>query len=234
MEVINQKSYRSNWRFTYLTLFFLKRVFGVRLTLKWTLRAHWILRRISYEVAGSVFGERFQNEALGLSLEFLNDNLKKTDSVADLGCGTGRWTRACAGISAHVIGIDSNHLLIQACKDRGDSIQFLCLDLESNLELMPKVDVVLMVHFLEHISNPLNMLTMLREKATSLIIEVPDFSSDPLNYARLWINEPFVFDMDHKREFTLIELKEMLKQAGWECAQAFQKGGTILMKATKR
>jgi hypothetical protein len=98
---------------------------------------------------------------------------------------------------------------------------------------MPSVDVVLMVHFLEHISNPIDLLSKLTEKTTSLIIEVPDFSSDPLNYARLWVHEPFVFDMDHKREFTLVELKGMLKETGWACDQVSQRGGTILVRAIR-
>jgi hypothetical protein len=60
---------------------------------------------------------------------------------------------------------------------------------------------------------------------------VPDFEGDPLNYPRFWTGEPFYYDTDHVREFTLTELVSLLKSAGWSTEHVSQKGGTLLVVA---
>jgi SAM-dependent methyltransferase len=232
MQVDQSKRHRWQWRFTYLLKSALTTTIGPSRTLKMLLRFHWILRRISFEVSGAVFGDRFQNSALGLSDELLLSLIEPGDRVADLGCGTGRWSRVSARKADRVFGIDANPHTLEQAKLLGGGINYMPLDLDTRLDEIPNVDLTLMIHFLEHIENPLALLNGLRKKSGKIVIEVPDFESDPLNYARLWKNEPFYFDSDHLREFTIHELQILLRETGWTPIFVAQKGGTILIVAT--
>jgi SAM-dependent methyltransferase len=231
MQVIQTQKYRWLWRFTYLIKNVLLKVLGPRRTLKIMVRGHWLLRRIAFEVSGLHFGDHFQNQALGLSEELLFRLISSDDSVADLGCGTGRWSRASATKAREVFGIDSDAESLAIAESLGGDIHYLKLDLDSALSEMPEVDFSLLVHFLEHIQNPAILLDNLRKKSKRIVIEVPDFESDPLNYARVWMQEPFYFDGDHLREFSLTELLDLLAVTNWTPIYTLQKGGTILVVA---
>jgi len=231
MEVDQSKRHQWLWRLTYLLKRGLLAILGPSRALKFLLRVHWILRRISFEVSGLAFGDKFQNTALGLSDELLSSLITSGDRVADLGCGTGRWSRASAHRARQVFGIDANPNTLEKAKLLGGGVNYLALDLDARLDEMPIVDLTLMIHFLEHIENPLALLKGIRKKSKKIVIEVPDFESDPLNYARLWTSEPFYFDSDHLREFTLNELQDLLRETGWTPIDIFQKGGTILIVA---
>jgi len=231
MQVDQSKRHNWQWRVTYLFKRVLLVCLGSTRTLKFLLRIHWILRRVSFEVSGLVFSDKFQNTALGLSDELLSSLIAPNDLVADLGCGTGRWSRASATMAKQVFGIDVNLNTLEAAKLLGGGVEYLALDLDTRLDEMPDVDLTLMIHFLEHIENPLELLKGIRVKSKRIIIEVPDFESDPLNYSRLWTNEPFYFDSDHVREFTLNELQILLRETHWTPTYVSQKGGTILIVA---
>jgi SAM-dependent methyltransferase len=231
MRVDKSRSQKSQWVVIYLIKRTLMSLLGSSLTLKFFLRAHWLLRRVAYEVAGTKFGEEFQNLALGLSEELLISFIAPGDRVADLGCGAGRWARVSATKASQVYGIDTNPAAIKEGRSFGGSVEYLSIDLSTNLNEMPDVDLVLMIHFLEHIENPSKLLIGLREKTKKVIIEVPDFESDPLNYPRFWIGEPFYYDSDHVNEFTLTELVNLLTVTGWSIDHVSQKGGTLLVAA---
>ena len=231
MLVNHSKSNKWQWALVY----FVKRVclslLGSSRTLRIFLRAHWLLRRVAYEVSGIQFGDKFQNLALGLTDELLASFITTGDRVADLGCGAGRWARVSAKSTSHVFGIDTNPAALREAESLGGGVQYLNIDLSTNLGAMPEVDLVLMIHFLEHIENPSELLNGLRQKTKRIVIEVPDFEGDPMNYPRLWMGEPFHYDSDHIREFTLAELLSLLKETRWHAVHISQKGGTLLILA---
>ena len=231
MFVDKSETHQFLWRFSYLLKLILTAALGKPLYLKTLLRTHWVLRRIAFEVAGSVFGEKFQNTSLGLSEERLKSIINSKDVVADLGCGTGRWSRVSAEVAAKVYGFDSSVNNLRIAKETGGDIEYIQLDLSKCLDQLPEVDLCLLVHFLEHLEAPEEILRGVRIKSKRILIEVPDFESDPLNYPRAWLKEPFYFDSDHFREFTLTELLEMLGKTDWNANFVLQKGGTILVIA---
>jgi SAM-dependent methyltransferase len=204
---------------------------GPSRTLKFYLRAHWLLRRLAYEVSGIKYGDNFQNSAFGLSDEVLTAFISSGDRVADLGCGVGRWARASARSASQVFGIDTNPTAISEAESLGGGVKYLNIDLSTHLSEMPEVDLVLMIHFLEHIEDPSDLLKGLQEKIKRIMIEVPDFEGDPLNYPRLWSKEPFYYDADHVREFTRAELLTLIESTGWITEYISQKGGTLLIVA---
>ena len=231
MLVDKSETHQFLWRFSYLLKLLLTAALGKRLYLKTLLRTHWVLRRIAFEVAGSVFGEKFQNTSLGLSEERLKSIIRSRDIVADLGCGTGRWSRVSAEVALKVYGFDFSENNLKVAKEAGGEIEYIQLDLSKHLDRLPDVDLCLLVHFLEHLEVPEEILRVVRIKSKRILIEVPDFESDPLNYPRTWLEEPFYFDSDHFREFTLSELLEMLGRTDWIPTFVLQRGGTILVVA---
>ena len=233
MQVDHSKSRKLQWTIVYLIKRGFLSLLGPSRTLKIFLRAHWLLRRVAYEVAGIKYGDEFQNLALGLSDELLTSLITTGDRVADLGCGAGRWARVSARTASQVFGIDTNPAAISEGESLGGGVQYLNIDLSTNLNEMPEVDLVLMIHFLEHIENPSELLNGLRQKTKRIVIEVPDFEGDPLNYPRFWTGEPFYYDTDHVREFTLTELVSLLNSTGWSTDHVSQKGGTLLIVAKR-
>lgn len=231
MQVDHSRSHKWQWIIVYLIKRGCLALLGPSRTLKIFLRAHWLLRRVAYEVAGIKYGDKFQNSVLGLSNELLASFIVKGDRVADLGCGAGRWARASALKASQVFGIDTNPVSLREAESLGGGVQYLNIDLSTHLNEMPEVDLALMIHFLEHIEHPSVLLEGLRRKSKQIVIEVPDFESDPLNYSRLWIGEPFYYDTDHVREFTLTELLALLTETGWSAFHISQKGGTLLVVA---
>jgi SAM-dependent methyltransferase len=231
MFVDKSKTHKLTWRFSYLVKLLLTAVLGKKLFLRTLLRVHWVLRRIAFETAGLVFGDKFQNSSLGLSEDRLKSIIRPKDIVADLGCGTGRWSRASAEVAAKVYGFDFSEENLKIARESGGDIEYIQLDLSKHLGQMLEVDLCLLVHFLEHLEVPEDVLRGLRVKSKRILIEVPDFESDPLNYPRTWLEEPFYFDSDHFREFTLSELLEILDRTGWNPTFLLQRGGTILVVA---
>jgi hypothetical protein len=76
-------------------------------------------------------------------------------------------------------------------------------------------DVTLLLHVLEHLDCPEDSLRHVREHSKRVVIEVPNFGSDPLNFLRLREDLPCYSDDDHTNEFSLESLAACLTSSGW-------------------
>src|SRR5690349_18123987 len=56
-------------------------------------------------------------------------------SVADLGCGNGRWSRLLAARGATVTGVDATLALVERARSRGDGVDYRHLDLTDSTAL---------------------------------------------------------------------------------------------------
>jgi len=70
--------------------------------------------------------------------------------------------------------------------------------------------------------------------ARRLLVEVPDFESDPVNLARLAQGRDFSSDGDHVREYTERTLVEALVKSGWHVEWRRKRGGAIVALALAR
>lgn len=69
----------------------------------------------------------------------------------------------------------------------------------------------------------------LHDVASVLLVEVPDFEHDSLNWIRLQNNCPFYSDGDHIREYTLEILTNQFERNGWKVLESFKNGGAVLV-----
>ena len=216
------------WKIAYLLKRILVRLLGIQLTTQVLLDISWISSRLAFETSGQLFGDDFRNHALGLNRDSLLALISETDTVLDVGCGTGRWSEIISKKAKKVVGIDYDPTNIATAIGRNCDVEFILVDINHGIEHLGKFNVALLTHLLEHIDNPRSLLMSLRENCESLIIEVPDRESNALNWARIKLGLDYYTDADHVREYSVSELKEDLDKAGWHIIKYHCTGGSIL------
>lgn len=195
----------------------------------------WQSHRFGHELAAELFGKELLCSILALSDEALREVIPSGGTVLDVGCGDGRWCRAAAKYASKVVGIDRSEDNLRQARQltREPNVEYIAADV-TEYPFQDPFDVALIVHVLEHIDDPDRMLQSLRRIAKTLVIEVPDFSSDALNPVRLVLGCPFSTDADHVREYTLAMLKEHLTRNSWEIEKVFHRGASIAAVACRR
>jgi SAM-dependent methyltransferase len=193
----------------------LERVLGPEQTLRLFLHAERTAWRLAYEAAGRRYGEQFYNAVVALPGGTLQRWLGERRRVIDIGCGEGRVCRQVAKHAETVLGIDISPEYIQAARSKPhpENLSFRVGDARE----LPggAYDVALLIHVLEHLDEPVEILTDVAGIADRLVVEVPRFDRDPLNLPRLELGLDFSSDDDHVREYTQAALGAELDAAGW-------------------
>lgn len=210
-------------------------IFGKRRMLRIFLNGSWLFWRFAFERSGEIYGGEFHNHAKALTEEFLRRWIKEGHSVIDIGCGVGRWCRLAAKYSDSVVGIDYSPSDIEVARSTADNniIEFIVGDVTQDLGGR-QFDLALLIHVIEHIDDADKFLRKLPAIVKNLIVEVPDFESDPLNGVRLKLNCPFYSDGDHVREYTQEILNAQLERTGWTVLENRKNGGAVLAVAERK
>jgi SAM-dependent methyltransferase len=168
-----------------------------------------------FALAGMSYG--FHNpKRLDLIVDDLekNDCLNPSSVVLDVGCGTGDLLHRLPP-NLTKIGLDIDAFSIEkAVKNYGNEIEFICLDLNNVTQhaLPVAPDTILMFHVLEHLTNPFNVLTFLRNVSkplTTLVIEVPVLENSTTNDINGF------FSVQHLTHFSETSLRNLLAITGW-------------------
>jgi 2-polyprenyl-3-methyl-5-hydroxy-6-metoxy-1,4-benzoquinol methylase len=143
--------------------------------------------------------------------------LSSESLILDIGCGKPSFLEAClADLHCHSMGIDFSD---EGWKDQPNHFKGLDLQVAEIKELSSnlKPDVITMWHYLEHDYSPLENLRYLKTIAkptTSLIIEIPNFSSaSRKKYAENWAGW---HTPRHTSLFSPDNVKLLLKKSGWK------------------
>jgi len=207
-------------------------LFGRKRMMRFFLTASWLFWRFAFELTGETYGGDFHCHAKGLSEDILKRWIPAGGSLIDIGCNTGVWCRKAAQYAGTVVGIDFREDHIKQAREQTveKNVEFVVGDATKDLPGR-RFDVALLTHVLEHIDDPDSFLRSLQKIASRVIIEVPDFENDPLNWVR-WKNDlRFYSDADHVREYTEDILLEQLERNGWRVLEHRKHGGALLAVA---
>jgi len=146
-------------------------------------------------------------------IDYLNDIgvLKNTRSVLDLGCYRGEFLSHFPD-NLEKDGIDIDLPSISHAKQQFPKTNFFCQDLEK-FNTGKKYDLIVMLHVLEHLKNPLEVLINIlnsSHKDTYLLIEVPILENGFTNDVNGF------FSAQHLTHFSRTSLKNFFKHGGWE------------------
>jgi len=204
------------------------------------LEAAWVVRRLALEeMARGQAGEFF--DIAYPTLGVLQKNVAKTDRVLDLGCGRGRIALGVAPLCAEVVAVDYDAVTVaQAARvNRLPNIRWIHADVGQELHPAIKAgsfDWIVCSHVLEHLAWEQSgcLLRLLAGLGSKLLVELPDFSADPLNEMRRRRGLTWVSDADHKQEFTSEILARLLQENGWEVRSVERRSGILLALAAPR
>jgi SAM-dependent methyltransferase len=204
--------------------------FGKSLSLKIAVRLHWVFRHLAIALSSNQYGVHFLNSRSAIIQgRLLNLHIHEGNSVVDIACGTARFLPTILEIGkVQYLGIDSSEVHIHKNRDMFPNSQFTigdCLD----FSIIPRCDVIIASHFIEHIDNPLNLLEQIKPLCKKLIIEVPDFYSDPINLVSHGLKGPWWTDRDHRREYSEASLDLLFVEANYRILERKIIGGTIAM-----
>lgn len=220
------------WRTSYWVTKVARGVLGEERTTKALLDVAWLSRRLAFEHAHRACGREMSGSGLGMSDKWLTDRLSSSDRVLDVGCASGAMSARIAPFVREVVGIDHDlGAVAVAAKREIPNATFRVVELEDGMPNSENYDVAILSHVLEHVVEPEQLLRELTMVAARLLIEVPDFESDALNFARVLLDRPFYTDGDHAREYCLDTLKSHLAASGWRPADIHYSSGSLLVVA---
>jgi len=137
-------------------------------------------------------------------------------SYLDIGAANGNMLKSCAEIFDIVEGVEPNY-------EMSKHIPFMTYDSIEELE-PDKYSMVTMYHVLEHIPNPIEFLSRVRESMSTggiLIIEVPHAKDALLTYYDLEEFKAFTFWSQHLILYTRDVLCKILREAGFTSETTF-------------
>ena len=202
--------------------------FGRKLSIIIAVRLHWIFRHLAIAVSGRGYGIDFLNSRSAIIQgDFLKLYIEQGNKVVDVACGTARYYPEISKIGeVRYIGIDSSPLHISRNKQSFPDAEFVNSNCLEN-GVIPECDVIIASHFIEHLENPLDFLLQIKRRCNKLIIEVPDFYSDPINLVSFNLGTPWWTDRDHFREYSEDTLRALLTEAEYKTLDQKISGGTI-------
>lgn len=146
-------------------------------------------------------------------VSWLSDySLPSTGTLLDIGCGNGAFLKAFSYVypNYELAGLE----LDEKNKDELESINAFKKLYIGNVDALDKCfDVIVMVHSLEHISDPVQYLVSVSNKLNQggiLLIEVPHLEKSPFD----------ILIADHCNHFTLESLKTIIKRSKFKIVKA--------------
>lgn len=154
-------------------------------------------------VESAVFETYYEELVYSLHRRFELDG----GAVYDIGCGNGEFLRVLCQAAPDISGVGID----PSCHPTEDGNFRLIKGTAESTSFLPDTRLVILRHVLEHIDDPVEFLTSLREAVPDapFFIEVPDFTWILTNGA-FWD-----FTYEHCNYFTLPTLRSTLETAGF-------------------
>ncbi len=201
-------------------------ILGNRRVLKVILRAHWVIKRSGWALSTFEKDLHFASNTQAVDRNLLSRVLKPGDKVLDLACGFGRLAIMSIELGAEVCGVDLDHAAVKSLKREHPEGTWIHANI-LNFEPSEKPDWIILSNILEHLDDDLAFLKKIKGMTKGIIVEVPDFESDPLNYPASVLGVRWYSDADHVREYSLPTLKVLMSRAGWQITESISRGHSI-------
>jgi SAM-dependent methyltransferase len=158
--------------------------------------------------------------------------------VLDLGCGCGSMGRAIRDRgAARVIGVSFNEREIEVARARLDAVVFADLNTLDPLSLGGPFDCVICSHVLEHLYDPIRLLTALHPVLTrnaSIVVALPNVLAwrqrVQFLLGRFRYTDGGLMDRSHYRFFDWFTAHELFVQSGYRVVVARADGGFPLSR----
>lgn len=149
--------------------------------------------------------------------QFFVDNILPGEYVLDLGCGDGINAYHAADKAREVVAVDFEEKNIARARRKyaKPNITYLIGDILS-YTFEKKFDKIILSNVLEHIQDRVDFLQQLKNLSDVILLRVPMITRDWLPVFKK--NEGYEYRLDdtHFIEFTLENLQQEVRQAGWE------------------
>lgn len=146
----------------------------------------------------------------------LKKYISKRERVYDVGCGDGAFLKILKEVGVDGIGIEPNSAAVEAVRAQGLEVYQGEVDDILNIAGNKKVAMVTMFHVLEHLSDPLESLRVIRDilpEGGYLFMETPDWFSYSLmasGYRHELINKEHLF------YYSFRNLEYLLERTGFK------------------
>ncbi|MEM2704401.1 MAG: class I SAM-dependent methyltransferase [Candidatus Bathyarchaeia archaeon] len=160
--------------------------------------------------------------------------IENGSKVLDIGCGAGKFGEILRlKKNCYLVGIEIDEKSANIAKDRLNKV--IIADVEKfPIEELPKnfFDVILFLTVLEHLKDPLNVLTLSKEYLNDhgmILVVVPNVANWTIRLKLLlgrWDYKPAgLLAWGHLRFFTLYSIKGLIEQAGYKIVSVVSHSG---------
>ncbi|MFH1996234.1 MAG: class I SAM-dependent methyltransferase [Candidatus Omnitrophota bacterium] len=149
------------------------------------------------------------------TIDFVCANIGSGERVLEIGPAEGYLSRKMIGKAGSLFGVEIDKRYYKDLKAIGDRRMRFVNDDIRTFPLEETFDAAVLVHVLEHIASPEELLRKLSLHAKKLIIESPSEMDWWLERLRKDLKIPAWGDEHHAFSFNGQELKKILEECGW-------------------
>lgn len=185
-------------------------------------RLELLLDRHMNQIATAAYGGKHPKHWLWKQhKQFILDRVRPGERVLDIGCGASAYLLWMAEKGCHVTAIDRRPEPIALARSimNHANLRFEQRDAVISGPPGETYDVAICSHVIEHIDEPVPLLSALRAWAHRLIVAVPPCDNRWQKVMFRDLNLPWKDDEDHRREYTAGLLREQLSAAGWRITE---------------